>query len=325
MPRNVLVAVMLVAALCARVSAQTVDSPDALLARGLQSYRAANHTAAVQDLDAAAKGFLSPANLERYVSSGTFAPLPELETSLVYLALAHFRLGREEAARETIQRLLAAERIAPTYAALQLANDAADFESIAAALVPESNLPRNVQLASEDPSRPLPAVKRATDAMDTSPAQRQRVAEALAMRVEAPERPVVLTPMQSAQGASDAMTSLRQAQDVANSGDLVRATAMYAQIASDASAPREVIAQAAVGLYRVGAYRDAATAFRRLGTFARGEEDLRYYFAVALYESGEYVAAQKELSCALPFIESTDEVLRYRWKIENTAAVMAMK
>ena len=56
-----------------------------------------------------------------------------------------------------------------------------------------------------------------------------------------------------------------------------------------------------------------------MGTFAKGEEDLRYYNAVALYETGSYQDAQKELACALPFIQVTDEVTRYRVKIEQTA------
>ena len=65
--------------------------------------------------------------------------------------------------------------------------------------------------------------------------------------------------------------------------------------------------------------------FRKFGTFAKGEEDLRYYHAVALYETGEYVAAQKELACALPFIQVTDDVSRYRVKIESTIARTARK
>jgi tetratricopeptide (TPR) repeat protein len=123
----------------------------------------------------------------------------------------------------------------------------------------------------------------------------------------------------------EALTQLRQAEDAASRGDLTHASETYIRIANAQNVAREVIAEAAVGLYRIGSYRESAAAFRRVGTFAKGEEDLRYYFAVALYESGEYQAAERELACALPFIEATEDVLRYRWKIENTAAVVAMK
>ena len=78
---------------------------------------------------------------------------------------------------------------------------------------------------------------------------------------------------------------------------------------------------------------DAPTAARsttsasasKFGTFAKGEEDLRYYNAVVLYETGQYVDAQKELACALPFIQLTDDVARYRTKIESTVAQTARK
>ena len=66
-------------------------------------------------------------------------------------------------------------------------------------------------------------------------------------------------------------------------------------------------------------------AFRKLGAFARGEEDLRYYDAVSLYETGNYGAAQKELACALPFLQITDDVSRYRSKIEKTATQQALR
>ncbi|HEX7833002.1 MAG TPA: hypothetical protein VF787_25335 [Thermoanaerobaculia bacterium] len=277
------------------------DSPDTLLERGLKSYRAANYAAAVTDLDAASKGYLTSAEMEQYVQTGRYERIESLETSLVYLALAQFKVGSEDAARDTIQRLLAADRIRPTYATLPLAQEAADFESIAAALVPGSGL-RNTQLASatsEDSSRPLPPVKAAANS--------------------------AATPPPTSVATRDALTTLRQADEAANGGDATYAETLYARVATAPDVSREVIAESAIGLYRLGAYRESAAAFRRIGTFARGEEDLRYYFAVALYESGEYHAAQKELACALPFIEATEDVLRYRWKIENTAAVVAMK
>ena len=90
------------------------------------------------------------------------------------------------------------------------------------------------------------------------------------------------------------------------------------QVATSPNASRDAIASAATGLYSISDYSDAADAFTRLGTFARGEEDLRYYDAVSLYEVGRYGEARRQLACALPYLEATADVTRYREKIEHT-------
>jgi tetratricopeptide (TPR) repeat protein len=325
MPRIFIAASLLLAALAVRAA----DAPDASLARGIASYRAGNYAAAILDLDAAANAYVAPPVMETYLSSGWHDAIEPLETTLVYLALAHHRLGRQESAREALRRLLAAERITPAYAALPLGADAAEFEALADALLPGSALPRNGHALAEDPTRPLPPVQRATE---STLAERRRIAEALQPRAAEnafAELPRSESPADSQALSSvatrESLTTLRQAADAAASGDLQAARELFAGIARREGVLREVLAEAATGLYRVGAYREAADAFRRFGSFARGEEDLRYYFAVALYESGEYRAAERELACALPFIEATEDVLRYRWKIENTVAVLARK
>jgi len=96
-------------------------------------------------------------------------------------------------------------------------------------------------------------------------------------------------------------------------------------VAESANASHDAVAAAATGLYRTGAFSDAGRAFQDVTTFARGEEDLRYYNAVALYETGQYDKAKKELACALPYIQVTEDVTRYRAKIEQTANQQAMK
>ena len=121
----------------------------------------------------------------------------------------------------------------------------------------------------------------------------------------------------STSSTRDALLALRKAEALVDNGLVAEANAIYATLARRAGTAREVLIEAATGLYRTGAYRDAVDAFRRFGTFARGEEDLRYYYSVALFESGDYRGAQHELRCALPFIRETDEVLRYAQKIER--------
>ena len=113
------------------------------------------------------------------------------------------------------------------------------------------------------------------------------------------------------------LVSLREAEELIGRGRTSEANRIYVGLAEASTAPREVIAEAATGLYRTRAYREAARAFSRLGTFQRGEEDLRFYNAVVLFEAGSYADAQHELSCALPYIQVTDEVTRYRAKIEG--------
>jgi len=128
-----------------------------------------------------------------------------------------------------------------------------------------------------------------------------------------------------AQNRRNYLISLRQADAYAATDRTDQANQIYTAIVSSQDAPREIVAEAAVGLYRTGSFRSAANAFRKLAPYGRGEEDLRYYNAVSLYEIGHYAEAQKELACALPFIQVTEDVSRYQAKIEKTASQQAMR
>lgn len=307
------IAVLLVAAgLCLNAAAAT---PEASLELGLRAFRAGDYASARIDLGAAA-GTTSVADLQTYVDTGQLDRLQSFETALVYLALAQFRLGNEDDARQTIHRLLEAERLAPVYARLSLGADAGEFETLVAALVPEATLPRNGETMVNDSTLPLPAVKPAAP----------QVVIPRAVEPEPVPAPAPPLPARPAARAGDsvlvrqAFNSLRQAEALADQGELREAEGIYVRLAAEE--PREIVAAAGVGLYRTGAYREAVQAFRRLGALGRGEEDLHYYFAVSLYESGEYEAARRELMCALPYIELTDEVARYRIKIEQALAHM---
>lgn len=432
------VAVLLLVAVAAFSSYAAVP-PAAEFDLGMRAFRAGDYASAVVDLQSAATGF-----------QGDAQRMASYQTALVYLALAHFRLGNEDAARDTILRLVEAEQTARTYATLPLDTDAADFETLVAALVPNAGLPRNTVVAAAAPEatpraatpvettttitttttttdvpasatavaattevrveevqvntdrriaeiqaeadrrveaarteadRRIAAIQAEADRRIAAAEEqaRQRVAaaeEAARVRIAAAEEaaaraadariaaieqetreriaamtpPPAITapattpstattpaptapveplratitpaePWRTTTTAATALTALRQADAYATSGDFEAAHDQYVRIASDPNAGREALSESAVGLYRIGSYRESAAAFRRLGVFARGEEDLRYYFAVALYETGDYRAAQKELACALPFIEVTDEVARYRMKIEQALAV----
>jgi tetratricopeptide (TPR) repeat protein len=423
------------------VSASAATTPDVQLDLGLAAFRAGDYTSSILDLGQAAQGLLTSEELQAYIDTGRSDRFQPLETALVYLALSQFRQAQEDDARDTILRLLEIEKLAPTYANLPLQTDAAEFETLVAALIPTANLPKNAQLAAVDPTRPLPSVTPVAEELPPPPqttdtqliARQAAVNTYLAFESERMEReamknrlatgpaPVQAAPVQIAQAtpppepreapivsvppqpetlqrqdpsggqailpvtpepapvqaaepreepalaetriepqptveppivslppelepeptqpvptpapaqrpipeADSAtirgyLTELRQAEAFGDNGLVPEAEAIYTRLINTPSAPREVIAAAAVGLYRTGSFHESVEAFRRLGVFARGEEDLRYYHAVSLYEIGEYAAAQKELACALPFIELTDEVARYRLRIEQMLRV----
>jgi hypothetical protein len=119
--------------------------------------------------------------------------------------------------------------------------------------------------------------------------------------------------------------TLDQAASLATNNQPDQARRVYLALLNQANVSRQTIAAAARGLYRLGAFADAVEAFRNLGTFNRGEEDLRYYDAVSLFETGHYDDAKKELACALPYIEVTGDVARYRDKIQTMGSPQAMK
>jgi len=334
------------AAIAALVVAQAPSTaPDALLERGIASYRAAQYADAAKDLKAASDALLSTEQMQAYVNSGKFANIDKFEKALVYLTLAETKLGHKEQAREAVLRLVTAERIDNAYARLPLDADAAEFPQIAARLVPGTKLGASTQIAAA-PAQTAPA---ATPAAATTPneserADRQRAideavaAERVKMQREADERvaaalaaaereaqaqivPASAQAQTQVRSRPDYLLQLRQADAYADNDQLNRANELYNSIADAADAPRDIVAEAGIGLYRTGAYRDAASVFRKLVPFARGEEDLRYYNAVALYETGDYGSAKRELACALPFIQANDDVERYRAKIERTPAI----
>jgi hypothetical protein len=119
--------------------------------------------------------------------------------------------------------------------------------------------------------------------------------------------------------------TLDQATSLATNNQPDQARRVYLALLNQANVSRQTIAEAARGLYRLGAFADAVEAFRNLGIFNRGEEDLRYYNAVSLFEIGHYEDAKKELACALPYIQITSDVARYRDKIQKMGSPQAMK
>jgi hypothetical protein len=433
---------------------------DQLLQRGKDNYRSGHYSEAVDDLRAASGSFLSAEEKQRYVDTGKLDTLPQVEQSLVYLALAYAKLGKDSDARDAVMRLANAERIAPTFASLRLDSDAAEFQPLVARLAPTLTLPQNTQIAgaAAAPGQPVAiaqAPRTPPQPPVTAPTAPSAAAPAVAQKapVAATPQPVTAAPAQTAQSqpalsaadraeilrlvdervaevrkeierdaavkiaevqkeadarvaaeraaaekaadekiAADRakierdaaakieaervaaqksadvriaearaavqreaeekiaaerataeqtarakaereateerrtmLTGVRQAASLAEGGSVSDANRAYVRLANAPDSPREVIAASAIGLYRTGDYSDAVSAFKRLGTFAHGEEDLRYYYAVSLFENGRFDEAKHELSCALPYIQMTADVERYRAKIEGMPSLPVLR
>src|SRR5438132_10457782 len=118
-------------------------APDDLLQRGRDSYRSGHYADAVKDLSAAADAFLSPAQVQAYVTTGQLPSLDKFETAIIYLALSYSKMGKDADAAEQIRRLNAAEAIAPTYGKLAL-SDTTDFEALAKRIAPATAIPTTV-------------------------------------------------------------------------------------------------------------------------------------------------------------------------------------
>ena len=101
-----------------------------------------------------------------------------------------------------------------------------------------------------------------------------------------------------------------------NRNDLATARKIYEQIAAQPGLNHATLIHLGEQSYRARDFATAARAFSRSG-FNTNEAPYRYYYAVALYETGQSAAAKRELSQALPYIEVTPDVAAYRTKIEN--------
>jgi hypothetical protein len=112
-------------------------------------------------------------------------------------------------------------------------------------------------------------------------------------------------------------TRLIAAERALNTANLLDARRVYRELLASANLPHETLIRIAEGLYRARDFAAALQGFTRAGTLRRGEEPYRYYIAVAAYETGDTGRAKKELAAALPFIEMTPDVARYRARIEG--------
>lgn len=342
-----------------------------LYQRGMVHFAAGEFDGAFTDLRRAAFGFVEQVD--------TF------ETAQVYATIAAHRLGRDTEARDSLLRIVSAEKVQPhlryvklpdavraevrTLAAALLTTQEATFFGVAeqaqdavAATKPAvvAPAPTNTDTAPHDadpkpipPPKPAPqpvvptpkpvtstpkpqtpAPKPVTPAPKPVTPAPQPVAPSPRPVIPSPQpqtpKPIVETPQPQpvappvsksritpAQPAQSADSSFIEAQRAIDNGEPGRARSIYAALLSGPPLAHEQALRLAEGLYLVRDFTSAVPAFQRAGSFGQGEEPFRYDYAVALYETGHYKDAKRELAAALPFIPMTPDVTRNQAKIEG--------
>jgi tetratricopeptide (TPR) repeat protein len=137
-------------------------------------------------------------------------------------------------------------------------------------------------------------------------------------------QPVVITPPPRAAAPqpqpakiTNVPKALSDADAALANDDLGSARVIYRALVDTSGLDHATLLRVAEGSYRARDFATAVRAFNRLGMLQNGEEPYHYYLAVALYETGHYKEAKRELDGALPFIQVTPDVARYRAKIEG--------
>jgi len=298
-------------------SAATNDFYLSLLQRGIGHVKSSNFDAASRELRIAAFGLVDS--------------IPQFEIAQVYLTIASERLKNESDARHAAQRLLAAERIEPRYAALSIPDDVrTEFERIVTRILTSDQV---AVLHAHAVSSPLPApiVAQPVAPIVTPPPQPAPklpapiTAQPVAPIVVAPPPPAAVRPKPQPQPVPAPpptrvvapQKALADADAALSRDDLAGARTIYRALLENASLDHATLLRVAEGAYRSRDFTTATRAFDRIGALRNGEEPYHYYHAVALYETGRYNAAKRELAAAIPFIEITPDVARYRVKIEG--------
>jgi outer membrane biosynthesis protein TonB len=339
----------------AALSASDEEFYQRLYQRGMTHFAAADYAAAFTELRSAAFGFV-----ER---------VEQFEMAQSYACIAAHRLGRDNDARDSLMRIVSAEKLQPRYRSLKLPDDIrAEVNAVAANLlteqealllgvtvaakpavdVPTPTKQPNVAItaprdggpdAAPPPTDPKPTPKSVTPAPQPQPTKPvpQPVAPVPQPQPKPPApvpqpkspvpQPVVPTPQPPAPApqpppkaplaVQDVATRLADAQRAIDSGDIDRARSIYEALSSIPSLSHDAALRVAEGLYRLRDFSGAAKAFVRAGAIGRGEEGYHYYYAVALYETGRYGNAKRELAAGLPYVTITPDVARYRAKIEG--------
>jgi tetratricopeptide (TPR) repeat protein len=264
--------------------------------RGMTHFAAAEYESAFTELRSAAFGYVD--QIDRF------------ETAQAYAVIAAHRLGREADTRDSLLRIAIAEKIEPHFQAMTLPDEIrAEINKLAAALLTrqESTLlgvPKEMQdaAAAEKSAVIVPTPSKRPNVAVTAPRE-SGGADAAAPPATPP--------------AASVESRLADAQRALGGGDLTRAAAIYDALLNGPALDHAAALRLAEGFCRTHDFAKAARAFQMAGAIGAGEERYHYCYAVALYETGHYKEAKRELAAAIPHIAMTDDVERYRAKIEG--------
>ena len=324
--------------LCAAASAVASTPSDFylnLLRRGVAAFDAEKYAEASNQLKIAAFGFVD--SIEHY------------QTAQIYLALAFDRQDNAEKARDAARRVVAAERIERKYSTLKIpAGVANSFDTVARKLLtstevaflggraPQTQSTPPAPAASNGPKAAPPATTQAppnkpvvTPEPEKKPVEKppvekpvekppvEKTVEKPPVEKPAPPPPAPKQTPAPAAPQQDVATRLAAGERALTSSELPEARRIYRALLDTPGVSRDTLIRVAEGLYRSRDFEGALSAFTKLGTLRRGEEPYHYYIAVAYYETGRYQEAKKELAAALPYIEVTPDVAKYRVKIDG--------
>lgn len=111
------------------------------------------------------------------------------------------------------------------------------------------------------------------------------------------------------------VATLAQAQELVRSNELLRAFGLARQVADANPAVGDAQRVAGEMAYRIARWSDAARYFRQGGGVPESEPQRQFYFAVALYETGEQAQAAQEMRRCVTVLERTPFVDEYVRKI----------
>ncbi|HEX4682664.1 MAG TPA: hypothetical protein VH277_08155, partial [Gemmatimonadaceae bacterium] len=253
----------------AAFAASDDDFYQRLYQHGMTHFAAADYAAAFTELRSAAFGFVEKVD--------------QFETAQSYACLAAHRLGRDTDARDSLMRIVTAEKLQPHYRSLKLPDEVrAEVNSVAANVLTEQEAsllgvtvvskpavdvptptkrPNVAVTAPRDGGPDAPGSAGVPPAADstrraTEPAGKMPAVPAPVPKPPAPvPQPVVPAPQPPAPKPQaevrDVAASLADAQRALDSGDVDRARSIYDALSSTPSLSHDAALRVAEGLYRV--------------------------------------------------------------------------
>lgn len=332
-PRAALAAVLILAGAAAGAAGAADPHYERLERQGIFALQKGDPGAAVRDLRLACFGYLSEP--------------PQLAECLGYLALAEAAAGEDDGFERTFQRLVGLEERfgavgeaeLPPETAAKLAEEIR--RRVPAEVLADIRLPgllARASAAEEAPAAAEPEPPRSSPPAASAPTRDAAAAETTPPDAAATDRPEPRTggaatfepapdepPASSAASdplGAEARGRLERARELLARArvrrDLAEAYRLAREVADAHEGAREAQHLAALIAYRSARWHEAADYFARGGE--PGDPAMLFYYAVALYESGDRETAAEILHRALPGLERSAFVSSYEERILGATA-----